>query len=467
MSNARYVWHPDLHWHTGERLFFVRLYFEPIYPEVREALEESLEKLDIASFHVYELVGSYDLMLRVWFAGNIRDLMSALKLPEVRSSDYMEVRQIHEHWVLAEGDSHAEPTLEDLTPELVERLNREMHEDSGADLSRYVRAGIIAPIRSQEGVKFFVSVLASIGTSTSIDFNDVLLEDVSQILEEADDLVTGRSIYAGDGFGRMLVMGRFPSERYFDFMDRVVLQLNNRHMRMLFSARTLTAFGATKDPFMGRDMLDASKVAAAVGRPPRELTRAHDEASEEVDVLLERGEGQHLEVKASAFLNFDRLVHQANPSWSELRPELVKAVCGLLNQRDRRRSTLIIGAVESDRYRRWLDEYKEDLAEIGSFTILGLEEDNPSGDWDLYQRRLADSLASAIDPSPLPFMTISLEQHTKGDLRKKVLRIVLTPTGKPFYESETGKLWVRQGAQAKDLKGREHDEFVQSMGEPT
>lgn len=463
MSNARYVWHPELHWQTGERLFFVRLYFEPVYPEVREALKDELEKLEINSFHVYELVGSYDLIVRVWFAGNVHDLMAALKLPEVRSSDYMEVRRIHEHWVLADAELDAKPQLEDLTPDLVERLNREMHEENGPDLSRYVRGGIIAPIRAQEGVKFFVSVLASIGNSTSINFNDVLLDDVSEILEEAGDVLTGRSIYAGDGFGRMLLMGRFPSERYFEFMDKVVLQLNNKKMRMLFSARTLTAFGATSQPLLGRDMLDVKKVASAVGRPLELTQGARDEASEDLEVLLERGEGQYVEVKASAFLNFDRLVQQATPSWSDLRPELVKAVCGLLNQRDHRRSTLIVGAVESNRYRQWLDEYKEDLAEIGGFTILGLEEDNPSGDWDLYQRRLADSLASAIEPSPLPYMTIALEQHAEGDVRKKVMRIVLTPSGKPFYERDGGKLWVRQGAQAKDLKGREHDEFVQSM----
>ncbi|HEV2858929.1 MAG TPA: hypothetical protein VGW80_11070 [Solirubrobacterales bacterium] len=462
MASARYVWHPELHWQAGERLFFVRLYFEPVYPDVQKVLLDRLERLEISSYHVYELVGAFDLMLRVWYPGNVTDLIAGLDLPEVRRADYMEVRKIHEHWVHAEGQPGPSPELTDLTSELVTRINQESHKVDGEDLRNYVRAGLIAPVSEQQGVKFFIAVMASIGNSASINFTDVLVDHVSGILDDAADIVEGRSIYAGDGFARLLLMGRFPGHAYFDFMERVILQLNNKYMRQLFSARTSTGFGATRNPLLGQDLLSPKKVAAA-HEEELPLDGEKDAAAEDLDVLLEEGENQYVEVKASAFLNLDRLVHQSMPSWDDLRPELVKAVCGLLNQRNGERATLIIGAVETHRYRKWLNENRQSLAEIGEFTILGLEEDNPSGDWDLYQRRLADSLNAAIEPSPLPYMTLALERHIHGETVKKVMRIILTPSGRPFYDRDGQKLWVRQGAQVKELRGREHDEFVQSM----
>lgn len=458
---AQYVWHPELHWQTGERLYFVRLYFEPVYPDVRDVLLERFDRLGIRSFHVYELVGGFDLMLRVWYSGHVTDLMAGLELPDVRRADYMEVRKIHEHWVHADGDPGESPALHDLTPDLVERINQQIHGDGNHDLARYVRAGLIAPITSQEGVKFFIAVMASIGNSASINFTEVLVDHVSEVLDSASDIVEGRSIYAGDGFGRVLLMGRFSGKDYFEFMERVVVRLNSKPMRQIFSARTASVFGVSRNPLAGQEMLDPERVTS-VGKA-KDHQVDDDVGAEELDSILTKGEGQYVEVKASAFLNLDRLVHQSAPSWDELRPELVKAVCGLLNQRERKRATLIIGAVETDRYRSWLDENRDKLPEIGDFTILGLEEDNPSGDWDLYQRRLADSLDSAIQPSPLPYMTLALEQHLQDDTKRLVMRIVLTPSGRPFYDRSGDRLWVRQGAQVKELRGREHDEFVRSM----
>ncbi len=457
----RYVWHPALHEQSGEHLFFIRLYFEPVYPDVRDAVRKRLDDLRVGSYHVYELIGAYDLMLRVWYAGNINQLVETLdELPEVRRVDYMEVRRIHEHWVHA--DEARPPGLSDLTPDLVRRINEEIHSSSGTNLRSYEKAGLIAPLKAQSGVKFFISVMASVGNSASINFNDVLLGHVTGIADDARRLVTGRSIYAGDGFARLLLMGRFDPKRYFEFMDDIVVRLNDRHMRQLFSARTFTAFGARESPLLGKEMLDPERVSKENGSTSHPRNRA-DQTGDDLESLLGEGEGQFLEVKASAFLNLDRLVHDATPNWDDLRPELVKAVCGLLNQLARERATLIIGAVETERYRQWLGEYADDLVEIGDFTVLGVEEDNPSGDWDLYQRRLADSLAAAIEPSPLPYMTLALEQHMRGEQKKRVMRLVLTPSGQPFYDRKGSKLWVRQGAQVRELAGRERDDYVRSM----
>lgn len=455
---ARYVWHPQLHREIGERLYFVRLSFEPVYPELEQLLAERLETQGVSSYHAYELIGGFDVMLRIWHSGDIRGLIKNLELPELRRADFMEVSSIHEHWAQAEAEVEEEPRVADVSPSLVEELNNEINRTEGRDLSKYVANGFLVPIPIRGGVKFFVSVTASTGTSAGIQFDDILFDHVNQRLESAGDLLEGRSIYAGHGFARLLLMGRFESKDYFQFVKQVVLALNDNYLRGIFSARTSTAFGARPMPFLGSDVLDPQRLRSVVreGAPPQD-----DEPLVDLGGLLEQGESERVEVKASAFLSFDRLVHQGESDWEQLRPEFIKAVCGLLNRIDMRKGTLIVGAVETDRYRDWLSNYPEVLPKIGAFTLIGLELDNPSGDPDLYYRRLTDALDAAIQPAPTPYMSFAIEKQVPGGDGKELLRIEIRPSGKPFYANK--RFWVRQGAQVKELADRDRDEYVEQM----
>lgn len=455
---ARYVWHPQLHRELGERLYFVRLSFEPVYPELEQLLADRLERHGVGSYHAYELIGAFDVMLRIWHSGDIRELIKDLELPELRRADFMEVSSIHEHWALAEAEVDEEPRVEEVSPALAEELNVEINRSEGRDLSRYVAEGYIAPIPTRGGVKFFVSVTASTGTSAGIQFDEVLFSHVNQRLDSAGTLTDGRSVYAGHGFARLLLMGRFDPKDYFEFIEQVVLALNDDYLRGIFSARTSTAFGAQPMPFLGSDVLDPQRLRSVVREG---ATPSDDEPLVDLGELLEQGENERVEVKASAFLAFDRLVHQGESDWEHLRPEFIKAVCGLLNRTDRRKGTLIVGAVETERYRDWLREYPEDLPEIGTFTLIGLELDNPSGDPDLYYRRLTDALDSAIHPAPTPYMSFAIEKQVSGGHGKELLRIELRPNGKPFYADRC--FWVRQGAQVKELVDRDRDEYVEQM----
>ncbi len=397
-------------------------------------------------------------MLRLWYAGDILELMRGLRLPNLRNSDYMEIRRIHEHWVMSARGIDAEPDLSALDAPTVERLNTEIHNPNGADLSQSVDAGLLFPVPIQEGVKFFVAVTASIGSGAGIKFGDVLFQHVSEVLDRAQHLIQGRSVYEGDGFAKLLLMGRFAEEDYFAFMDQVVAQLNDTYLRNVFFARTVTALGMRKAPMLGTDLLDPKAVASPYPAQPPPT----EDTSRPLDELLAGGENQHLEVKASAFLNFNRFVNDGTPDWSELRPEFIKAICSLLNQHDRNRATLVAGAIETAPYRDWIADRSAYLAEVGEFSILGIDEDNPAGDWELYKRRLTDTLAAVIEPSPVPYMTISLEEHAATG--KSLLRIEVTPNGTPFYDKRGPvKFWVRQGAQVKDLDAPERDAYVAEM----
>jgi hypothetical protein len=462
---ARYVWHHDLHGQSGETLHFVRLYFEPVFPDVVEPLESRLSKLGVTSAHVYELIGANDLLIRVWLPPklDVRKFIEELALPDLRRADYMRVGRTREHWVLEDSSTEV-PKLADISPHLIDEVNEAIYRETPLHrktLEESVSRGWLGVVHEPEeepeakaGVKFFISVGASVGSSPSIDFEEVLFRRVRKVLDDAKDLIDRRSIYAGDGFARLLLMGRFSPDRYFEFINRILLQLNDEDMREVFIARTYTALGSRPHPLIALERLNAPTVARVRSITSRERPNLVE--------LLERGEGQFLEVKGSAFLNIDRLVTQDELNWANLRPEFVKAVCGLLNQLEPLAATLIVGAVETRKYRRWLAEHGRNET-VGGFTILGLEEDNPSGDWDKYQRRLMDSLASAIDPSPAPFITATLEEFSRRTASSTLLRLDLTPTGIPFYTRDEGALWVRSGAQVNKLTTRDRDEFVGRM----
>jgi hypothetical protein len=454
-SDARFLWHPDLHEKAGERLYFVRLVFEPVYPSITPAvIEERLASLGVGSAHVYELIGSHDLIFRAWLSGDIHDFVERLGLPELRKADFMAVRDIHEHFVLPNGSATLRDT-DALTVDLTQHINTLIHTAAASDdLSKYTSRGWIAPIFASDGVKFFLAISATIGTSTNIRFDDVLLKHVMQVLDQAGDLVQARSIYAGEGFARLLVLGRFVSARYFEFMDQVLLKLNDGYMRDLFNARTVTAFGSRHGPIIGREMLPS------ISQGPRS---APDDTRKTLDELLIAGEGSFIEIKASAFLNFDRLVHDGEPDWSTLRPEFVKAVCGMLNQHKEFTSTIIVGAIETKRYRQWLAQQDARHITLGDFTIVGVEEDNPSGDWDKYRRRLEDALESAIAPSPNDFMTIDFEEIRSEGIAKLVLRLEMEPVRRIFYAIDDDRLWVRRGAKVIDLHGHERDQYVEDV----
>ena len=439
-----YVAHETLHRQRGETLYFVRLYFEPVYPDVAQDLRSQLLEFGVGSAHVYELIGGYDVILRLWYDNDIRELIEGLNLRELRRADFMTVSRAHEHWALP-------PAVRSESPDTAQQSLDPIDVDSLCE------AGLLAPITDRQGIKFFIVVTATIGMNATIRFNDVLYRHVSRILKDASEIIHDRSVYAGDGFARLIVMGRFEEANYFRFMDQVVARLNDEATRDVFSARTVTFLSTSAEP-----MVAFENLALEPTQPPPHHERLSTVA------LLAAGENQTVEIKATAFLNLDRWIAQPeeDPDWSQLRPEFAKAVCGLLNEIQDQQTILLVGALEHSRpnYTKWLLEQQESLPEIGEFSVIGVEVDNPSGDWDLYQRRLMDSLDKAIEPAPSPYITAVLE--TIGDeesVRRRVLRLELRKPRQPFYLRGDEKLFVRSGTQTKGHGGRQRDEIVKQL----
>src|SRR4051812_13345687 len=72
----RMQWHPEVHrkW-AREELFFWLFEFGTSYelPDVIEELTRSLDEGGVAGYAGYELLGNYDIMLRVWLPEGGRD----------------------------------------------------------------------------------------------------------------------------------------------------------------------------------------------------------------------------------------------------------------------------------------------------------------------------------------------------------------------------------------------------------
>jgi hypothetical protein len=439
-----YAAHETLHRQRGETLYFVRLYFEPVYPDIAQDLRRQLLEFGVGSAHVYELIGGYDVILRLWYDNDIRELIEGLNLRELRRADFMTVSRLHEHWALPQ------PVQSESPDALQQPLGP-------SDADSLCEAGLLAKITDRPGIKFFIVVTATIGMNATIRFNDVLYRHVSRILKDAGEIIHDRSIYAGDGFARLIVMGRFKEENYFRFMDQVVARLNDEATRDVFSARTVTFLSTSPEPMVAFENLAIE---------PKHPAPRHERLS--TVALLSAGESQTVEIKATAFLNLDRWIAkpEEDPDWSRLRPEFAKAVCGLLNEIQDEQTILLVGAIEHSRpnYAEWLRGQQEPIPQIGEFSVIGVEEDNPSGDWDLYQRRLMDALDKAIEPAPSPYITAVLETiGEEGSARRRILRLELRKPRQPFYLRGDEKLFVRSGTQTKGHGGRQRDEIVKQL----
>ena len=67
-----------------------------------------------------------------------------------------------------------------------------------------------------------------------------------------------------------------------------------------------------------------------------------------------------------------------------------------------------------------------------------------------------------IEPSPVPLMDISLEEHTGTG--KSLLRIEVSPDGTPFYDKRGPiRFWIRQRGEVKALDVPERDAYIAEM----
>ena len=97
--------------------------------------------------------------------------------------------------------------LSEVEPVAIQQINEAIYAEQPVRqlaVDSALANGWLAPIHDEDqaaeaapGVKFFIYIVASVGSSPSINFEEVLFRRVRKVLDDASDLIDRRSVYAG------------------------------------------------------------------------------------------------------------------------------------------------------------------------------------------------------------------------------------------------------------------------------
>jgi hypothetical protein len=460
---ARWQWHPQVREEWGnERLYFWRIWF-PTYERERilVGIKEVMLRTGVLAYAIYELYGGYDLLLRVWLPTTHGAFESTFKQVFSNDGDIViesfSVTEIVTHWPWADDEQLSMPVLDDtvleerLPNKEIERINQGL---ALPQISTYEDRGLIAPAWYSQGIKFAILIGAS-RHSLSASASDRNQESLISVLQRDDpDVFYEKSLYKGMGFASYLMLGRVRQENFHRINETLIQPINEMIAPETFGSRTTTFVTATED------LLDFTDEMRLVNEVPKRR-KAHE--------WLREDEGQHFEVKGSAFVDLNGWllgeIAGERPPRSEIPTNsLCKAIVGLLNAEG---GTIIVGALEEKRYRQSarLGRSKR----VGDYRIWGIRDDMDKGDWDAYERRLRDTLAAKIDPSPNDFLGIERDGIGRRPLCVITIRAPSgrRGTGRWFYHFPKGRsakaahFWVREGNRTKEKIAGEVD-FYQS-----
>lgn len=484
MSKAQMQWHPRVHEMWGkERLVFWRLGFNPTYrrDDVLRALDVICARYGITAVTVYEVLGSYDLLWRVWLPATAildevdRDLKRTLPVFDLDLCDHFEVSSIERHWFWSEeSDGHQMTEDEAKSPELepepsrgqlvrVNQLltqfnNHEIDYDTATankEIEEFRERRLLGLRRSEDGIKFAIVISTSSVTASRFSAMEALRERIIQTLQSAT-AIKERSLYSGEGFGKFMIFGKVPTKDFYEInralIEPIAIEANLAHV---YRTRSETFIGSNPN-------LQRFSETLSVSLGPDE-----GEAASEVDIdwALEEGETARIEFKAGAFSNVARWLHKDDRSDDDGRSMMsfAKAVTAMLNGEG---GIILSGVLESSS-RNYAEEPKlADEPRRGDLIVLGIEFDmhgwkRPAA--DEYMNKLRQKLNAMIEPDPIDYLTM----HT-FDVEGRTVCVVAVQKELPvwFYlrDGNEMRFVVRRDASSDFLSGPDVDRFKNLHG---
>jgi hypothetical protein len=472
-TGQRLQWHPSVHEAVGhETLHYWLLAFSTSYEwEMLEAeLIDLLGSFKVRSFALYELMGEFDVMLRVWMPPDISgvfraDLQGRLQRFSLTSDRHYAVEEILRHWPFAPGGKGAivplGPGAASPSPAEIEKANALMVEEGTLDdpfLASLASSVVIGPKshdRDQvEGVKI-VTLIKPVSPLSNAQKRG-LAKQLALTLDQQPAVVQ-RSLYQVEGQDAAFILTCLaPKDSFFAFRDELVRGL--APLLETAGARTNSYASSSAGLLMFQDVITAPGV--------RRMRKIEARTAEE---LLSQEESTTLEVKGSALAPLDPWLfgdEQLVESPVHFHRGVLRAIVGLLNTDG---GTVLIGALERQRYKSRLSEAQMkslDFKEIGAYLCLGLVDPTFTGKgWDAYERRLAEMTASNVtaDPSAL----ISLR---KEEIDGAVFCLIdVQPGGElgwHYLQPQRGdggpQFLVRQGARTVALGGLDADRYKET-----
>jgi hypothetical protein len=459
------LWHDLVHESQDlTRLHFWRLSFSPSYDHdaIFSKLRTLFAKVGITSYGIYETLGDYDLLLRMWVPRdigpeelevNLVDLLSPLKL---WNRNFF-ICHTAEHWADVQTDSEKWPDLDEQVVAEVSEFNAAQTGGEvvarSAAIDKLVSVGTLKTVPTDtRGIRLFVvfdHLRAAFPPGSRRQALGTIKSTCSRILEDWKKKHPGTldpqiSIYEGTGtMTEFLVMARAPHAYFHDFVREMAVALRRSDLDNDYDIRPYTHVIA--------DRMFSEFVEDRPQPPERK-----------VDINLE--ETESLEYKASFALDVRGYLATGKQARDKrIKEGVVQAACGLLNSPEG--GKLVIGVLET---RRELGKTKDKLALLESLrdefgfemdpeqlsdppnALIGIEaevgEGKNYGDADAYQRALNETLRSKIEPNPMS--SIKLEIRKEGERSLCILDV------------SPGKHWFW----AKSMDGKEEDFFVREAG---
>jgi len=473
------LWHDSVHEsQDNARLHFWRLSFSPSYDreQIFEKLRGMFKELRISSYTIYETLGDYDLLLRMWVPKelgseevefHLDETLRGLKLWNI---NYL-IGHTTRHWADTEIDPEHWPTIDDRIIAEVSEFNRSQVQ--GREVSRpakieeLIKAGVLKVIPTDtRGIRFFI-----VFDHPRVAFNrgnrrqalNTILRICDEILEDwrsRDLAVPCPPVSIYDGAGTMtefLVMARAPHTYFHEFVREMVIKLRQAGLDDQYDMRPYTHVIA--DRMFAEFAEDRPLLAERV----------------EPEINFTEQETESLEYKASFALNVRAYLETGEQKIDDrIMHGLVRAVCGLLNSP--RGGRLVIGVLETRRELerikdkdRYLDALKEkfdyevepDAQADPPNALIGIEAEIGEGknftDPDVYQQRLGKVLVDQVKPNPWPFLRISLSK-ARG---RSVCVIEVEPGNDWFWalslDGKHEKFYVREAGSTRAYSGVEGD----------
>ena len=488
MPKSLIQWHPDVHkkW-AHESLVFWRLGFYPTYRReaVLEALDVVCARHGITGRTVYEVFGTYDLLLRLWLPESAPtetvdlDLKRTLASFHLELCDHFEVEMINRHWFWSDDenfsacsdedsgndDSQGEPRLE--TPHLDPKPNRrelarvnelvDQFNTGKIDIDAVCADELAGELLEREvlrvreadsGIKFSMVVSTSGATASRYTAMESLGSVLAEILEEAGT-VRERSLYSGTGFGRFMVLGKVPTEDFYE-LNRGLIE------PITIKGRLANVYRTRSETYIGSNP-DLQRFSESLAVPMQFGTKPADV---DIKAILRGGETARVEFKGGVFSNIGRWLKTGNRGDDGRSAEsFARAIVAMLNGT----GGVIVSGVLERSIRHYDAEPKlENEPRLGDLIVLGLEfewAEWKRQDVDEFKNRLRQKLETLIEPDPFDHISIEVAEGIEGRTIAYVSIAEDVPTWYYLRDGEEFRFAIRKDASSVIVSGPQEERY--------